>query len=89
MRSQRLPDAAPCLAGCAESLPFDDQSFDAAMAVCTVHHWQDRLPACAGCATRRVVNAMVASVPWKRSVEAFLQPLRVLGELMHLDDVRE
>ena len=41
MRSQRLPDAAPCLAGSAEHLPFDDQSFDAAMAVCTVHHWQD------------------------------------------------
>jgi SAM-dependent methyltransferase len=41
MRSQRPPDAAPCLAGVAESLPFEDQSFDAAMAVCTVHHWQD------------------------------------------------
>ena len=41
MRSQRLPDTAPCLAGSAENLPFDDQSFDAAMAVCTVHHWQD------------------------------------------------
>jgi SAM-dependent methyltransferase len=41
MRSQRPQDAAPCLAGSAEKLPFDDQSFDAAMAVCTVHHWQD------------------------------------------------
>jgi len=41
MRSHRLPDAAPCLAGPAEVLPFDDQSFDAAMAVSTVHHWQD------------------------------------------------
>ncbi len=41
MRSQRLPDAAPCLAGSAESLPFDDQAFDAAMAVCSVHHWHD------------------------------------------------
>jgi SAM-dependent methyltransferase len=41
MRSQRRSDAAPCLSGSAESLPFDDQSFDAAMAVCTVHHWQD------------------------------------------------
>ena len=41
MRSQRRPDAAPCLAGSAEDLPFDDNSFDAAMAVCTVHHWQD------------------------------------------------
>src|SRR5664279_3544058 len=41
MRSQRPRDAAPCLAGSAENLPFDDQSFDAAMAVCTLHHWQD------------------------------------------------
>src|SRR5438046_5189693 len=41
MRSQRPPNAAPCLAGAAESLPFADQSFDAAMAVATVHHWQD------------------------------------------------
>ena len=41
MRSQRPPDAVPCLAARAENLPFDDQSFDAAMAVCTVHHWQD------------------------------------------------
>jgi ubiquinone/menaquinone biosynthesis C-methylase UbiE len=41
MRSQRLPDTAPCLAGSDENLPIDDQSFDAAMAVCTVHHWRD------------------------------------------------
>ena len=41
MRAQRPANAAPCVAGTAEHLPFDDQSFDAAMAVCTVHHWQD------------------------------------------------
>jgi SAM-dependent methyltransferase len=41
MRAQRPSGGAPCLAGFAESLPFDDQSFDAAMAVCSVHHWQD------------------------------------------------
>jgi SAM-dependent methyltransferase len=41
MRSQRLAGAAPCLAGSAENLPFDDHSFDAAMAFSTVHHWQD------------------------------------------------
>lgn len=41
MRAQRRADAAPCLAGAAENLPFGDQCFDAAMAVCTVHHWRD------------------------------------------------
>jgi len=41
MRAQRPPGAAFCLAGTAESLPFEDQSFDAAMAVCTAHHWAD------------------------------------------------
>ncbi|MDY7089720.1 MAG: MerR family transcriptional regulator [Actinomycetota bacterium] len=41
MRAQRPPGAAPCVAAAAESLPFEDQSFDAAMAVSTVHHWPD------------------------------------------------
>jgi SAM-dependent methyltransferase len=41
MRSQRPAGAAPCVAAVAENLPFEDQSFDAAMAVSTVHHWQD------------------------------------------------
>jgi ubiquinone/menaquinone biosynthesis C-methylase UbiE len=41
MRAQRPADAAPCVDGAAESLPFDDQSFDAAMAFSTIHHWQD------------------------------------------------
>ena len=41
MRAQRPAGAAPCVAANAESLPFEDQSFDAAMAFATVHHWQD------------------------------------------------
>jgi SAM-dependent methyltransferase len=41
MRAQRPPEAAPCVAAVAESLPFADRSFDAAMAVSTVHHWRD------------------------------------------------
>jgi SAM-dependent methyltransferase len=41
MRAQRPAGAAPCVAAAAESLPFEDQSFDAAMAFPTVHHWQD------------------------------------------------
>jgi SAM-dependent methyltransferase len=41
MRAQRPAGAAPCVAAVAERLPFDDQSFDAAMAFSTVHHWPD------------------------------------------------
>ncbi|GAA0738256.1 hypothetical protein GCM10010199_61100 [Dactylosporangium roseum] len=41
MRAQRSAGAAPCVAAAAESLPFEDQSFDAAMAFATIHHWQD------------------------------------------------
>jgi SAM-dependent methyltransferase len=41
MRAQRPAGAAPCVAAAAESLPFEDKSFDAAMAFATVHHWQD------------------------------------------------
>ena len=41
MRAQRPVGAARCVAASAESLPFEDQSFDAAMAFATVHHWRD------------------------------------------------
>jgi ubiquinone/menaquinone biosynthesis C-methylase UbiE len=40
-RAQRPAGAAPCVAATAESLPFEDQSFDAAMAVATIDHWPD------------------------------------------------
>jgi SAM-dependent methyltransferase len=41
MRAQRPTSAAVCVAATAESLPFEDKRFDAAMAFATVHHWQD------------------------------------------------
>jgi SAM-dependent methyltransferase len=41
MRAQRPSDAAPCIDASAEALPFDDQSFDAALAVLSDHHWRD------------------------------------------------
>jgi SAM-dependent methyltransferase len=41
MRAQRPAGAAPCVAAAAESLPFPDRSFDAAMAFATIHHWPD------------------------------------------------
>jgi SAM-dependent methyltransferase len=41
MIAQRAPEAAPVVQASAEALPFEDDSFDAAMALHTVHHWPD------------------------------------------------
>jgi SAM-dependent methyltransferase len=58
MISQRPEGAAPVVQARAEALPFDDDSFDAAMAIITVHHWDD---AAAGLAEmRRVARDRVA-----------------------------
>jgi SAM-dependent methyltransferase len=57
MRAQRPAGAAPCVAATAESLPFEDQSFDAAMAFSTLHHWQD--PVAGLVEMRRVARRVV------------------------------
>jgi len=41
MIAQRPPGAAPAVQASAEDLPFEDASFDAAMAILTLHHWTD------------------------------------------------
>ncbi|HEX4732335.1 MAG TPA: methyltransferase domain-containing protein [Solirubrobacterales bacterium] len=41
MRAKRGPALPPAIDAVAESLPFDDDAFDAALAVFTVHHWPD------------------------------------------------
>ena len=42
MIRQRPPAAARAIQGSAEDLPFEDDSFDASMAILTVHHWADK-----------------------------------------------
>lgn len=42
MIRQRPPSAAPAVCGIVENLPFEDDAFDATMAVNTVHHWFDK-----------------------------------------------
>jgi len=57
MRAQRPPGAPPAIDARAEALPFDDDSFDAAMACVTIHHWE---PPAAGLAElRRVARGPV------------------------------
>lgn len=41
MRRERPAGAAPALDAAAEHLPFDDDTFDAAMATMTIHQWAD------------------------------------------------
>jgi len=61
MRAQRPADAAPCVAAAAESLPFGDNSFDAAMAVLSDHHWADPL---GGLREMRRVARRVVVLQW-------------------------
>lgn len=42
MIAQRPQGSAPAVQASAESLPFEDESFDAAMALISDHHWGDR-----------------------------------------------
>lgn len=69
MIRQRPPGAAPVVQAAAEALPFADQSFDAAMAILTIHHWHDPARGCAE--LRRVARGPVvllsfdpAARPW-------------------------
>jgi SAM-dependent methyltransferase len=67
MRAQRRPGAAPVVDASAEELPFEDDSFDAAMAILSDHHWDDHdrgLAELRRVARRRVVlfNAQPHSV---------------------------
>jgi hypothetical protein len=41
MRAQRPVGAAPAVDATAEHLPFDDDSFDSALATVTIHQWSD------------------------------------------------
>jgi SAM-dependent methyltransferase len=42
MIRKRSPAAAKAIQSGADDLPFDDESFDASMAILTIHHWPDK-----------------------------------------------
>jgi SAM-dependent methyltransferase len=67
MIAQRPAGAAPVLRGTAEDVPFADRSFDAALAVLTVHHWRD--PAAGLAELRRVAGRQVV-LTWDPAVFA-------------------
>ncbi len=61
MRAQRPSGAAQCIDAPAEALPFPDQSFDAALAVLSDHHWSDPI---AGLQEMRRVARRVVVFQW-------------------------
>jgi hypothetical protein len=70
MIAQRPSGSAPVVRAVAEALPFADDSFDAAMAILTIQHWQD-IPA--GLAElRRVARRRVVIVMYHAEVNTRL-----------------
>ncbi|HEU0304774.1 MAG TPA: methyltransferase domain-containing protein [Gaiellaceae bacterium] len=68
MIAQRSPGAAPAVRAAAEGLPFDDGSFDAGMAILTLHHWSDvesGLRELARVVTRRIVVVTFDPEVWR------------------------
>lgn len=61
MRAQRPAGAAPCVSAAAESLPFPNVHFDAALAVLSDHHWADPI---AGLREMRRVARRVVVFQW-------------------------
>ena len=62
MIAQRPPASAPVVRATAMSLPFKNDSFDAALAILTVHHWPDKPLGLAE--LRRVARHRVVVLTW-------------------------
>ena len=85
MIRQRTALAAPVIQGYAENLPFDDNSFDASMAVLTVHHWTDKEKGLKE--MRRVTRGPVVVLTYDPAFRAFWL-LDYFPELLALDEAQ-
>lgn len=69
MIDQRPLGAATAICGSAEELPFEDDSFDASMAILTVHHWKDVTRGMAE--MRRVTSGRIVILTFDPSFQNF------------------
>jgi SAM-dependent methyltransferase len=82
MIRRRSSSGAKVVQACAEHLPFHDDSFDAAMAILTVHHWLDKE---AGLREmRRVTRGRIVLLTFDPSHRPWLTDY--LPELVRLDE---
>ncbi|MFN2473783.1 MAG: class I SAM-dependent methyltransferase [Sphingomicrobium sp.] len=84
MIRKRSPSAAEAIQASAGDLPFDDNSFDAAMAILTVHHWPDIEAGLRE--VRRVTRGRIVVLTFDPSFRPWLTDY--LPELAALDDER-
>lgn len=85
MIGQRPASAAPVVQGRAEALPFADASFDASMAVLTVHHWADKEKGLRE--MRRVTRGPVVLLTYDAAVRGFWLA-DYIPELVALDEAQ-
>ena len=83
MLAQRARGAAPSVQARAEALPFADRSFDATMAVLTLHHWADRARGLAECA--RVSRDRVVLLTFDAFADGFWLVRDYFPEFLELD----
>ena len=83
MIRQRPPSDAVVVQGAAEDLPFEDDAFDASMAVLTIHHWSDQARGLAE--MRRVTRGPIAILTFDPAYQSFWLA-DYLPELIAVDD---
>lgn len=83
MTRQRPPGAAPCIQGSAEALPLATASFDATMAILSVHHWTDREQGFRE--MRRVARKRVVLLTWAPDVSSFWLTEEYFPEILEHD----
>lgn len=85
MIGQRPASAASVIQGLAEDLPFDDNSFDASMAILTVHHWADKEKGLKE--MRRVTRGQIVILTYDPSFREFWL-LEYFPKLVALDETQ-
>ncbi|HYG48587.1 MAG TPA: class I SAM-dependent methyltransferase [Allosphingosinicella sp.] len=84
IRQRRIP-AAAVVQGRAEDLPFADRSFDAAMAILTIHHWSDQAKGLSE--MRRVSRGPIVILTYDPSFRGFWLA-DYIPELVALDEAQ-
>jgi SAM-dependent methyltransferase len=83
MIKQRPRTAAQAIRASAERLPFQDHSFDSALAILTIHHWPHRKEGIAE--MRRVVRERVVIFTWDPEHPGFWLVQDYFPEILEMD----